>query len=89
MILPTGVLLKSIFGWDDLVIFLENTTSWACLLRSGLKDIFHLKAHSDIFCRSLFSSFAEMLLSFTTENSDVSSAKSFTVDINLSRKSLI
>ena len=27
------------------------------------------------FCSSLFSSFAEMLLSFTTENTDMSSAK--------------
>ena len=30
-----------------------------------------------------------MLLSFTTENNDVSSAKSFTVDSKLSDKSLI
>ena len=41
------------------------------------------------FCSSLFSSFAEMLLSFTTENTDVSSAKSFTVDGEFSDESLI
>ena len=26
-----------VFGWDGLFSFLENTTSLACLLRSGLK----------------------------------------------------
>ena len=76
----TGALLKTIFGWDGFFNFLENITSWACLFKKGLNEIFYLSAHSDIFGRSLFNSFVEILLSFTTERREVSSAKSFTVD---------
>ena len=81
-------LLKKVSRWDDLFSFLENITSLACLFRSGLKHIFHWLSHwlSDIFCRSSFSSFTEMLLSFTTD--DESSTKKFTVDSKLSNKSL-
>ena len=48
-------IIKKIFGKDDLFSFPEHITSWACF-ESGLQDIFHLWAYSDIFCRSLFSS---------------------------------
>ena len=51
--------------------FLKNITSWASLLTSGLNDTFHLCAHSDNFCRSLFNTPAEVLLSCTTENRKV------------------
>ena len=37
----TSALLKNIFGSDDLFNFLENITSWACLFKSGLHEIFH------------------------------------------------
>ena len=42
-----------------------------------------------IFRRSLFNSFAEILLSCTTENKEVPSAKRFTVDIKSSNRSLM
>ena len=49
----TGSLLNEICGWNDLIIFLEKKTSWACLFKSGLNEIFHWCAHSAIFCKSL------------------------------------
>ena len=41
---------------------------------------FFTYADSDIFCRSLFSTFGKVLLSCTTENSEVSPAKSLSAD---------
>ena len=55
-------------------------TSWACLLGSGLKLIFHWKAQSLIFFKSLFSSFTEVVVSCFTEHRDVSSANSFALE---------
>ena len=37
----TGISFKKTAGCDALAAFLENITSWACLEKSGLKDIFH------------------------------------------------
>ena len=86
----TDVLLKTRPGCTDLACFLENMTSRACLLTSGLNDIFHLCEHWDIFCRSLFSNSAEVLLLCTTENREVSSAKSWiAVDSVFSDKSFM
>ena len=51
--------------------------------------IFQWNAHLFIFAKSLFSSGAEVLLSWITENKDVSSAKSLTFEDNPSDKSLI
>ena len=81
--------MKLIWRWDDFVIFLENIASLSCLLWSGLNDIFRWYAHSDIFCKSLFNSFAEVLGSWTMENNDVSSANSFTVDVMSTDRSLM
>ena len=36
-----GELLKVTTGWSILEAFCENIISWACLDKSGLKDIFH------------------------------------------------
>ena len=52
--------------------FFEKTTSFACLVRSGLNDIFQLKALSRIFTKSLFGLNAEILALFTTEKGEVS-----------------
>ena len=60
--------------------FLLNMTSWACLLRSGLKVIFHWKAQSLIFFRLLFNSIADAFISCTTENREVSLANSLAFD---------
>ena len=85
----TGVLVNDNGGCFGLDCFGEKTTSCTCLFLSGLKDIFHLYAHSEIYSKSLFSLLAEMSGSFTTEKSSVSSAKSLTVEKIFSDKSLI
>ena len=54
-----------------------------------VKLIFHWNAHLFIFAKSLFSSRAEALLSWITENKDVSSANSLVFEDNLSDRSLI
>ena len=56
----TSVLLK-IKGRELLLsAFFEKTTSCACLFGSGLNCIFHWKAQSLTFCKSLFSSSCEV-----------------------------
>ena len=78
--------------WIGLDCFHEKTSSCACLFLSGLKDIFHLYAHSEINCiysKSLFISLAEILGSFTRKKREVSSAKSLTVEVVFCNRSLI
>ena len=84
----TLLLLKTKDGCGSFFILRLKITSWACLLGSGLKLIFHWKAHLLIFFRSSFNSLAEAFTSWTTENNDVSSAKSFTLEDKSSAKSL-
>ena len=84
----SGVLIKTGSVYNDLACLLENINYQACLLTSGLNDIFHLSVHSDIFCRSLFNTSAGVLLSCTTKNQELS-AKSFTIDFMFSDKSLM
>ena len=85
----TVELLNKRGGWYTLFIFREKINSWACLDGSGSKYNFHLLAQRLILSRSLFS-FCEVLIgSRTTEKTEVSSAKSFTLDSRLSDKSLI
>ena len=59
--------------------FYETITSFACLVRHGLNDIFQLKAQSSIFTKSLLSLKAEKLALFATEKREVSSANSLTL----------
>ena len=59
---------------------LLKITSWAGLDRSGLKPIFHLKAHSLIFAKSLLGSEELIVTSWTTEKSDMLSANSLQSD---------
>ena len=75
--------------WYTLFTFREKITSWACLDRSGLKDIFDLLAQRLTLSRSLFSFYEVLIGSWTTENIEVSSANSFTLDSRLSDKLLI
>ena len=82
------LLLKSKRGCDTLFTFLQNIISWACLIRSGLKFIFHWKAQSVIFFRSLFNSIADVFVLCPTRNTEVSSADSLAFDDKLSDKSL-
>ena len=75
-----GELIKVTTGWSNLEGFCENITSWACLDKSGLKDIFHLYAQSETFFRSSLSCSEDKSVSWTMKKMDVSSANSFTVD---------
>ena len=85
----TLLFLKTKDGCGSFFILLLKITSWSCLLGSGLKLIYHWKAHLLIFFRPSFDSLAEAFTSWTTENNDVSSAKSFTLEDKSSAKSLI
>ena len=67
--LLTGMLLKNILGWIFLVVFLLKMTSWACFVGSGLKLIFHWKAHLFISFRSLLRLLAVLSGTLTVENS--------------------
>ena len=65
--------------YQDFFFFFEKITSFVCLVRRGLNDIFQLKSQSRIFTKSLFSLEEETLVLFTTEKREVSSANSLTV----------
>ena len=82
------VLLKCKGGEFPFSRLFEKHTSIACLFGSGLKDIFHWKAHLLTFARSELSWVFELLLSFTFENKDVSSAKILHTEVNPAGKSL-
>ena len=72
-------LLLNVFDrWGTVFNFLLTITYWAGLVGSGLKLIFHLKAHSLIFAKSLLSSKKFRVTSWTTKKRDVSSAKNST-----------
>ena len=85
----TILLLKTSSGWILLFILRLNTASSACLLTSTLKQIFHWKALLLIILTSSFSSLVDTFASWTTENKDVTSANTLTLDDNLLDKSLI
>ena len=85
----TMLLLKINEGWDDFWILREKITSWACLLGSGLKLIFHWKAQLFILFKSSFKFFTDKYLSNITEKRDVSSTNSLGFKTRFSNKSLI
>ena len=86
----TLLLLLNTSGRCDIALdFRLKMTSCACFLESGLKLIFHCNVYLFIFAKSLFSSRAEVLLSWVTENKDVSSVNSLAFEDNPSDKSLI
>ena len=87
--LRTGMLLKNILGWIFLVVFLLKMTSWACFVGSGLKFIFHWKAHLFISCRSLLRLLAIFPGTLTVENRDVLSVNNLGLHWRLSDKSLM
>ena len=72
-------------AWD----FRLKMTSCTCFLGSGLQLIFHWNVHLFIFAKLLFSSRAEVLLSWITENKDISSTNSLAFEDNAFDKSLI
>ena len=81
--------IKVYTGCSEAVFFLLSIITWACLLGSGLKFIFHWKAQLPIFSKSSLRSLVQVLISWTMENREVSSAKSLHSLLRPSDKSLI
>ena len=77
VVISTVVLLNVRLGWFLFEVLPQKLIFWACLVESGLKIIFYCRAHSSILVRSPFSKLDESVISWTTDSSDVSSAKSF------------
>ena len=69
-----------LMGEGTVFNFLLKITSWAGLDWSGLKLIFHSKAHSLIFAKLLLSSEELIVTTWTTEKRNVSSANSLQFD---------
>ena len=88
-VLLTWLILNIKGGCGVFFNFCLKITSYACLLMSGLKLIFHCNAQSWTLSRSSFNSFTEASTLKTAENNEVSSAKSFAPDEKSSVKSLI
>ena len=63
--------------------------SCGSLFRSGLKFLFHWDAQLFILAKPLFNLSADLVMFYITENSDVSSANSFSLDLKLSVKSFV
>ena len=76
-------------GWVTFWLLQERTTSWACLVTSGLNDTFHWYAQLEILIESSFSCNDDRLISWTTEQIKVPSAKSLAVGDRFLDKSLI
>ena len=66
----------------------KKTISWAYFETSGLNNIFHLSPHCDILDKSSLRDSDEELESRTTENIEVSSAKTLAFEVSPSDKSL-
>ena len=86
--LLTGMLLKNVLRWIFLLVFLLKMTSWSCLVGSGLKLIFHWKAHLLFSFRSLLWFLAVLSGFLTVENRDVESSNNLGLHLRLSDKSL-
>ena len=78
-------------GMSDFPTFLrrEKTSSWTCLVTSGLNDIFHWYAQLEILIKSSFSCNDDRLISWTTKKVEVSSSKSLAVNNGSYDRSLI
>ena len=72
-----GLSLKFNDGCGLELVFRLSSNSWAFLLESRSKFIFHCTAHLEIFVRSLFRLIVLVVIPCTVENKEVSSAKSF------------
>ena len=79
----TGTLLNATDRQGALMVFLENIISWAYFWGFWLNNIFHWWAHLEIRSKSIFSWSVKCLISWTVENIEVSSGKSFTDDQSL------
>ena len=84
-----GISLNKRQEWSSLLAFLRNISSCACLVKSGLKIIFHWKSQLLITVRSLSKVAVLDWMSLTTEKRDVSSAKSLQFEDTPFDKSLM
>ena len=75
--------LNERIGRSSCLVFLLNITSCTCLIKSGLKTIFHWKAQLLIAVKSSRKLAALDWISLTTEKRDVSSAKNLQVEETL------
>ena len=55
-------------GWSDFLFLQETMMPGACLVMPGLKNIFHLQAHSNNFLKSLYHKFLDSEKSYTVQN---------------------
>ena len=69
--------------------FFEKIISCACVVGSGLHDIFQFKAQSRIFTKSLFGLEAETLTLLTNEKREVSYANNLTLVVRPRGRSLM
>ena len=82
-------LLKKSGGFVVVFFFLEKKISCACLVRSGLNDVFHWCAQSCTFSRSLLSVEAEVFTQFAILNKEVSSAQNLNSEFSPSGRLFI
>ena len=75
--------------WESSLIFLLKITSWASLIESGVKIIFHWCTRLLILAKSLYSSPAELSTRCTTKSNKVSAANNLTLDNKSSARSFI
>ena len=68
--LSVWLLLRINSGWLGFLVLHKKIPSWACLEGSGLKFSFHW------YAQLLFKAITDKFVSWTTENREVSSAKS-------------
>ena len=66
-LLFNGILLNKRVGWNNFLIFLVYIISCGCILKSGLKIIFHWKDQQAIAFRSWLKVFALVWMLFTTK----------------------
>ena len=64
----------------------KKICSFACLVGSGLKFVFHWNAYSPIFVKSFFMAIFKASTFLTTEKSEVSSANDLGFDAKFSDK---
>ena len=85
----TLVLLNTNGGWYTSFASRLKMTSWACLVESVLKFVYHCKVQLFIIFKPLLRSFAGVWVSCTTGNKEVLSANSFTLVVRPSVRSLM
>ena len=85
----TQVLLNTNGDWYISFALWLKMTIWTCLVESGMKFILRWKAQLFIISMFLLRSFADVWVTCTNDNKEVSSANSFVLVVRHSTRSLI